>query len=163
MTMENMKQPAVYIMANRRNGTLYTGVTSNLAQRAYQHRSGQTPGFAARYGCKRLVYYESLDTMQAAIAREKQLKAGSRRKKLLLIESTNPIGAICFLTWFDVAGIGRPHPVFPRPSGGGRPVLASLRGLATARPKQSSHRAFRLDCFVAPLLAMTKGAPRVIR
>jgi putative endonuclease len=77
-------------MANKRNGTLYTGVTSNLAQRVHQHREGLGPGFAARYGCKMLVWYEAHDAMNSAIAREKQIKAGSRRKKLALIETMNP-------------------------------------------------------------------------
>jgi predicted GIY-YIG superfamily endonuclease len=90
-----MKQPAVYIMANRRNGTLYTGVTSNLPQRAWQHRTGATPGFTLRYGCKMLVWYELHSTMANAIAREKQIKGGSRTKKLALIESMNP-------TWRDL-------------------------------------------------------------
>ena len=85
-----MKQPCVYIMASGRNGTLYTGVTSNLAQRAYQHREGLVPGFTKRYGCKFLVWYETLDTMPDAIAREKQIKAGSRKDKLRLIEALNP-------------------------------------------------------------------------
>ena len=85
-----MKQPAVYIMASRRNGTLYAGVTSNLVQRAYQHRESLVPGFNARYGCKLLIWYEIHDEMTAAIAREKQLKAGSRKKKLALIEAMNP-------------------------------------------------------------------------
>jgi putative endonuclease len=85
-----MKQPAVYIMASRRNGTLYTGVTSNLLQRVHQHREGLTGGFTARYGCTLLVWYERHDEMLAAIAREKQIKAGSRRKKLVLIEAMNP-------------------------------------------------------------------------
>jgi predicted GIY-YIG superfamily endonuclease len=74
-------------MANRRNGTLYTGVTSNLSQRAYQHRESLLGGFTARYGCKLLVWYEYYDTMMDAIGREKQIKAGSRRKKLELIEA----------------------------------------------------------------------------
>lgn len=85
-----MKQPAVYIMANRRNGTLYTGVTSNLARRVHEHKTGATPGFTKRYGCTLLVYVEVFDEMVAAIAREKQIKAGSRRKKLSLIEGMNP-------------------------------------------------------------------------
>jgi predicted GIY-YIG superfamily endonuclease len=85
-----MKQPAIYIMTNRRNGTLYTGVTSNLPQRAFQHREGSVPGFTRRYGCKTLVWYELCDTMTDAIAREKQIKGGSRRAKLALIESRNP-------------------------------------------------------------------------
>lgn len=85
-----MKQPAVYLLANKRNGTLYTGVTSDLSRRAHEHREGLTPGFASKYGCKLLVYYELHDDMPGAIAREKQIKAGSRRKKLALIESMNP-------------------------------------------------------------------------
>jgi putative endonuclease len=85
-----MKLPAVYIMANKRNGTLYTGVTSNLVQRAWQHREGFQPGFTTRYGCKLLVWYERHDEMTSAIEREKQIKAGSRKKKLALIETTNP-------------------------------------------------------------------------
>ena len=86
-----MKRPAVYIMANKRNGTLYTGVTSDLVQRVHQHRESLVPGFTSRYGCKWLVYFEVHDDMTAAIAREKQIKAGSRRKKLALIESINPV------------------------------------------------------------------------
>ncbi len=77
-------------MASRRNGTLYTGVTSNLVQRAWQHREGLVGGFTHRYGCKLLVWFELLDTMEAAILREKQIKAGSRAKKLALIEARNP-------------------------------------------------------------------------
>ena len=85
-----MKEPAVYIMANRRQGALYTGVTSNLPQRAWQHREGVVDGFTTRYDCKRLVWYELHATMEYAILREKQLKAGSRAKKLALIQSANP-------------------------------------------------------------------------
>ena len=85
-----MKDPAVYIMANRRNGTLYTGVTSNLPQRVHQHREGLIAGFTSRYGCKLLVWYEAQQTMPDAIAREKQIKGGSRKKKAALIESLNP-------------------------------------------------------------------------
>jgi predicted GIY-YIG superfamily endonuclease len=85
-----MKEPAVYIVASRRNGTLYTGVTSNLPGRIYQHREGLVPGFASRYGCKMLVFYECHETMESAILREKQIKAGSRARKLALIEGMNP-------------------------------------------------------------------------
>jgi putative endonuclease len=85
-----MKNPAVYIVASKRNGTLYTGVTSNLSHRVWQHREAALRGFTARYGCKRLVWYEFYDTMLNAIAREKQLKAGSRKRKLSLIETMNP-------------------------------------------------------------------------
>jgi putative endonuclease len=85
-----MKNPAVYIMANERNGALYTGVTSDLVQRVYKHREGLADGFTARYNCKMLVYYELHGSMIEAIAREKQLKGGSRKKKLALIEGMNP-------------------------------------------------------------------------
>ena len=84
-----MKKPAVYIVTNKRNGTLYTGVTSNLPQRIYQHKNGLIKGFTSDYGCNILVYYELFDEMVFAIAREKQIKDGSRIKKLLLIESIN--------------------------------------------------------------------------
>jgi putative endonuclease len=84
-----MKQPAAYIMASRRNGTLYVGVTSNLPQRVWQHRTGIVGGFTKRYGCKMLVWYELHSTMPDAIAREKQIKGGSRKKKLALIETMN--------------------------------------------------------------------------
>ena len=85
-----MKQPCVYIMASKRHGTLYTGVTSNLPKRAFEHREGLANGFSTKYGCKMLVWYEVHETMIAAITREKQIKAGSRTKKLALIETLNP-------------------------------------------------------------------------
>ena len=85
-----MKQPAVYIMASRRNGTIYTGVTSNLVQRVWQHRGSTIPGFTSRYGCKMLVWYDLHEDMAVAIAREKQIKSGSRKSKLVLIEAMNP-------------------------------------------------------------------------
>ncbi|MGH6839632.1 MAG: GIY-YIG nuclease family protein [Methylocella sp.] len=85
-----MKNPSVYIMANGRNGTIYTGVTSNLSRRAWEHREALVPGFTTRYGCKLLVWCEFHDSMQDAIAREKQIKSGSRKKKLTLIEANNP-------------------------------------------------------------------------
>ena len=66
-----MKQPAVYIMASGHNGTLYTGVTSNLPRRAFEHREGAIPGFTSRYGCKLLVWYELHATMPDAITRAK--------------------------------------------------------------------------------------------
>ncbi len=85
-----MKQPCVYIVTNRRNGTLYIGVTSDLPRRAYEHRQGSVQGFSARYGCKTLIWYEPHETMIDAITREKQIKGGSRAKKIALIESLNP-------------------------------------------------------------------------
>ena len=85
-----MKQPCVYIVANRRRGTIYTGVTSNLPRRAWEHREGLVRGFTTKYACKVLVWYELHETMISAIEREKQIKAGSRAKKLALIEAMNP-------------------------------------------------------------------------
>ncbi|TMJ18659.1 MAG: GIY-YIG nuclease family protein [Alphaproteobacteria bacterium] len=87
-----MKQPAVYIIVSRRNGTLYTGVTSDLVRRIWQHREGKI-GFAGKYDCKLLAWYEIHEDMTAAILREKQIKAGSRKKKLALIEAMNPAWA----------------------------------------------------------------------
>jgi len=84
------RAPCVYFVTNKRNRTLYTGVTSNLSKRAFQHREGLTPGFTSRYGCKLLVFYEHYDRMDDAIAREKQIKGGSRAKKIALIEAMNP-------------------------------------------------------------------------
>ena len=77
-------------MASKRLGTLYTGVTSNLPRRAFEHREGLVKGFSTKYGCKVLVWYELHETMIDAIAREKQIKGGSRAKKLALIEALNP-------------------------------------------------------------------------
>ena len=83
-------QPAVYIMANHKGGTIYVGVTSDLVQRAWQHREGVGDGCTRRYGCTRLVWFELHGTMEQAILREKQLKAGSRGRKIALIEAANP-------------------------------------------------------------------------
>lgn len=88
--MSKERTPAVYILASRRNGTLYTGVTSDLPKRVWEHRSDVRDGFSRRYGVHRLVYFELHETMLGAISREKQIKAGSRKKKLMLIESMNP-------------------------------------------------------------------------
>jgi putative endonuclease len=85
-----LKAPCVYIMANKRNGTLYTGVTASLELRAFQHREGTGSAFAKRYGCTRLVWYERYERMDEAIAREKEIKGGSRAKKLALIDIMNP-------------------------------------------------------------------------
>jgi predicted GIY-YIG superfamily endonuclease len=86
----SIKNPAIYILANRYCGTLYVGVTSNLFERINQHKAGVASGFANKYGCDLLVYYELFDSIDDAIGREKQLKAGSRNKKIKLIEASNP-------------------------------------------------------------------------
>ena len=78
------------MMASKRNGTLYVGVTSDLVKRVWQHRTGAIDGFTKRYGCKLLVWFEIAGEMGAAIAREKQIKGGSRKAKLALIETSNP-------------------------------------------------------------------------
>ena len=85
-----MKQPCVYILASRRNGTLYVGVTSNLVQRVWQHRNDIMEGFTRKYGVQRLVWFEMHPSMMSAIAREKAIKKWSRAWKLALIESGNP-------------------------------------------------------------------------
>jgi putative endonuclease len=77
-------------LANRPNGTLYVGVTSDLIKRVWQHKNDVQEGFSQRYRLHTLVWYEPHDTMLSAIAREKQLKAGSRQRKVQLIESINP-------------------------------------------------------------------------
>jgi putative endonuclease len=86
-----VKHPAVYIMASRRNGTLYVGVTSDIGRRAFEHRIGVIEGFTKRYGCKMLVWFEPYERMDEAIIREKQIKSGNRKEKLVLIESDNPL------------------------------------------------------------------------
>ncbi len=89
MTKQSKKKPAVYILANQENGTLYTGVTSDLIQRIYEHKNGLKSGFTKKYDCKNLVYFELFDDMENAIIREKQIKGGSRKKKLTLINNAN--------------------------------------------------------------------------
>ncbi len=83
-------QPCVYILASRRNGTLYTGVTRYPIARVWQHKEGLVRGFTKRYGVHRLVYVELHGTMQTAITREKQIKEWKRAWKIELIESVNP-------------------------------------------------------------------------
>jgi putative endonuclease len=83
-------QPAVYILASKRNGTLYIGVTSNLAKRIWEHGSDLVEGFTERYGVHRLVWYELHESMESAIQREKRLKEWKRKWKLELVEGLNP-------------------------------------------------------------------------
>jgi predicted GIY-YIG superfamily endonuclease len=80
----------VYMMANDRRNVIYTGVTGQLKVRAFQHRTGSVRGFTKSYNVKRLVYFEVTSDVYSAITREKQIKAGSRAKKIALIESMNP-------------------------------------------------------------------------
>jgi putative endonuclease len=83
-------KPCIYILASSRNGTLYVGVTSDIAQRIWAHRTDSVDGFTKRYRVHRLVYVEFHDTMDAAITREKQLKKWRRAWKLEIIERANP-------------------------------------------------------------------------
>ncbi|MYB75687.1 MAG: GIY-YIG nuclease family protein [Chloroflexi bacterium] len=85
-----MKTPCVYIFANKPNGTLYIGVTSDLAGRVWQHKSDLVEGFTKQYGVHRLAWYEVHETMESAITREKALKKWNRAWKIELIEKTNP-------------------------------------------------------------------------
>ncbi len=89
------KQPCVYILANRRNGTLYVGVTSELIKRVWQHKNGLAEGFTKRYAAHCLVWYELHETMKSAIVREKAIKEWKRKWKLELIEKNNP-------NWLDI-------------------------------------------------------------
>ncbi len=90
----------VYIVTNRRNGTLYTGVTNDLKRRIWEHRNKAMPGFTAQYGLTQLVYYEEFLDIRWAIDREKQIKAGSRAKKIRLIEAENPEWKDLAVDWF---------------------------------------------------------------
>jgi putative endonuclease len=91
------KQPAVYILASRRNGTLYIGVTSDLIKRTWEHKHKVTEGFTKRYGVDQLVWFELHESMESAIQREKRLKEWNRKWKLKLIERMNP-------NWEDLYG-----------------------------------------------------------
>ena len=94
-----MKQYYVYIMTNR-SGTLYTGMTNDLKRRVYQHKRKLIPGFTTKYNIMRLVYYEETNDVRAAIAREKEIKGWLRKKKIALIESTNPKWKDLAADWF---------------------------------------------------------------
>ncbi len=101
-----MKQPCVYILASKRNGTLYIGVTSDLAGRVWQHRTDEIPGFTRQYGVHVLVYFEFFTAMEDAIRREKRMKGWRRAWKIALIEQFNH-------DWHDlypslVPGVGSP-------------------------------------------------------
>ena len=84
------KEPAVYILASQKNGTLYVGVTSNLQQRIYQHKNDLGQGFTSKYKTHKLVYFELHENMEAAITREKQIKKWNRGWKIELIATENP-------------------------------------------------------------------------
>ena len=85
-----MKSYYIYILASKKNGTLYIGITSNLIKRAYKHRQGLVNGFTKKYNVYKLVYYETLENVSDAIKREKQLKKWKRQWKIELIKKRNP-------------------------------------------------------------------------
>ena len=84
------KQPAVYILASKKNGTLYVGMTSNLVKRIWEHKNNLTEGFTKRYEVHYLVWYEMHECMESAIQREKRVKGWKRAWKMELIENNNP-------------------------------------------------------------------------
>lgn len=88
--MTEYKQGYVYIMMNKRNSVIYTGVTSDLQKRIYEHKHKLIDGFSKKYNVNKLVYYEVSDNIESAITREKQIKGGSREKKIKLIKIINP-------------------------------------------------------------------------
>lgn len=90
MPFNGLMQPCVYILASRKHGTPYIGVTSNLRRRVWEHRNGVYAGFSREHGTKRLVWYETHETMDAAITREKQMKGWKRSWKVQLVEGHNP-------------------------------------------------------------------------
>ena len=98
----NDKRPCVYILASRRNGTLYVGVTSDIARRAWEHRSDAVDGFTRRYGVHQLVFTEFHGTIAAAILREKQIKKWRRVWKIELIQEQNP----CWRDLYDDIAVG---------------------------------------------------------
>ncbi|MBO9581892.1 MAG: GIY-YIG nuclease family protein [Sphingobium sp.] len=101
------RNPCTYILASQKRGTLYVGVTSDLAARIWQHRSGEIEGFTSRYRVYRLVHAEFFETMENAITREKQLKRWHRIWKINLIEESNPDWTDLAVTW----GLAEPfHP-----------------------------------------------------
>ncbi len=96
----------VYIITNKYNSVLYTGVTNNLLRRILEHRSGKGGGFSSKYHLSKLVYYEMGENVEAAILREKQIKAGSRQKKIDMINSFNPDWDDLFVQLFGQVDIG---------------------------------------------------------
>jgi putative endonuclease len=88
------------MLSNTHNTAIYTGVTNNLERRVLEHKSKRNPGFSAKYNCNKLVYFEEFQWIKEAIAREKQIKAGSRLKKMNLINSMNPDWVDLSLGWF---------------------------------------------------------------
>jgi len=98
----------VYILATRWNGTLYVGMTDDLSRRVWEHRAGSVPGFTKKYNCHLLVYFEIFDEMEQAIAREKQIKGWTRKKKNALVETMNPKWRDLAADWYAAGNAGDP-------------------------------------------------------
>lgn len=111
------RRPTVYLLASKFHGTLYVGVTSDLVQRIWQHRTGLVEGFTKRYAVHRLVWFEQADTMEVAIVREKQIKKWNRAWKVELIEKSNP-------DWRDLW----PEIATPKTSGSAERLDSRFRG-----------------------------------
>jgi len=130
------RHPCVYLLASRRNGTLYLGVTSNLVARVWQHREHVVEGFTAKYDVTRLVWYEQHETMESAILREKRLKKWRRAWKMELVDAFNPSWRDL---WPDIVGLEpasspRPEPSSPRPE----PSSPRTRGSRPATPQTAT-------------------------
>ena len=93
------KQFCIYMLASDRNGTLYVGVTSNLAKRVWEHKEGLVPGFTSEYGVHKSVWYEQHESAESAMTREKRIKKWNREWKIKLIEETNPYWNDLYLTY----------------------------------------------------------------
>ena len=121
--MKRELRPCVYIMTNKNNKVLYTGATSNLFKRVSEHKAKVIAGFTAGYNVTKLVSYEEFNTMEQAIAREKQIKGGSRKKKLDLINSVNSEWKDLFEVYFGNSVIASDSEAIPQ-----LPEIASPKG-----------------------------------
>ena len=123
-----VKRGVVYILANRKNGALYTGVTSDLPKRIHQHRTKATGGFTADYDVQTLVWVEVHDRIDAAIHREKQIKKWNRAWKIALIEAENPDWTDLAVGLFGFAPLSRPSRESGNPSPAGPEMDSRFRG-----------------------------------
>jgi putative endonuclease len=121
-----MKQFFVYILFSRRNGTLYTGVTSDLIKRVYEHRNNLADGFTKKYSVHRLIWYEAHGAAEIAIPREKQIKKWNRQWKLDLIEQSNPEWKDLYNELVNIPGFP-PQPALDQIGGGNDEEIGSLK------------------------------------
>ena len=107
--MSQKRMGWVYVLASRKNGTLYIGVTGDLRGRIWQHKSGAIEGFTRRYGVTTLVHFEEFDGIESAIEREKEIKGWVRRRKIALIEAVNVDWDDLAADWFERGGLDPSH------------------------------------------------------